>query len=93
MLDSIFLLQLEIGINGGIVHHQHIYGVGVMDEVAQCHRLCSQAAADFVARSAEYLDAHHQPGWSAGMAALITGGEHEELVSALVLAIDLFPYT
>ncbi len=48
MLDSIFLLQLEIIINGGIVHHQHIYSVGVMYKVAQCHGLGSQATTNLM---------------------------------------------
>jgi len=49
-------------------------------------------AADFVARSAAYLDAFHHPGWSAGMEALIEGEELEALKEALAAAVEIFPY-
>ena len=51
-------------------------------------------AAEFVTQAAPYLDAYHDPKWSAGMSGLVSEREAapEELAAALDQAVGLFLY-
>jgi hypothetical protein len=48
MLNSILLFDLEVLIDGSIVHHHMVYGVGIVEVTGDGHLFCGQSSSHFI---------------------------------------------